>query len=208
MSRRGRPVPVSASSARVPLGGETVPAGAHVAAGETTAAAGKTAAAAGENAAVVGENAAVVGENRAVAGEYVAGVGETRAVAGEYVAGVGETRAVAGSRVGSAGSGAPVARFGEQVLRLAMEVVDGRRAAGQLRPVADTRALEAIRTMVGRAPGRELGTATGIRMHRPHVDDAGAELFATYRRGPRYFAIAARVDRVADGWRLTAFRLC
>ncbi|WP_157224991.1 Rv3235 family protein [Nocardia thailandica] len=194
MSRRGRPVPVSASSARVPLGGETVPAGAHVAAGETTAAAGKTAAAAGKTAAAAGKTAAVAGENAAVAGKYVAVAGETRAVAG--------------SRVGSAGNGSPVARFGEQVLRLAMEVVDGRRAAGQLRPVADTRALEAIRTMVGRAPGRELGTATGIRMHRPHVDDAGAELFATYRRGPRYFAIAARVDRVADGWRLTAFRLC
>ena len=108
----------------------------------------------------------------------------------------------------TAGNGSAVARFGEQVLRLAMEVVDGRRPAAQLRPVADARALEAIRTMVGRGPGRELGAAAGIRMHRPHADDLGAELFATYRRGPRYFALAARVERVSDGWRLTAFRLC
>lgn len=70
--------------------------------------------------------------------------------------------------------------------------------------------LHRIRTIVteNSAPHRALGAAVLLRVEVTMLDPATAELCARYQRGPRHFALAARMEcgRSKD-WLLTAFRL-
>ncbi|WP_194819338.1 Rv3235 family protein [Nocardia sp. XZ_19_385] len=95
-----------------------------------------------------------------------------------------------------------------QSLRLALEIVDHHRPLRHL-PANDA-VLQRIRTIVteGSAPHRALGVAVLLRVEVTMLDPATAELCARYQRGPRLFALAARMEcgRSKD-WRLTAFRL-
>jgi len=111
----------------------------------------------------------------------------------------------------------PVAatRAAHAVVRIALEVVDGlrppHRATGAFPP-----ALVEVLTELARqgVPGRTLGNG---RLHRVHVQaadpdaphGAGAEyeVCATYARGPRLFAVAARVRLTRTGALCTALRL-
>lgn len=114
-------------------------------------------------------------------------------------------------------AGVPVAatRAAHAVVRIALEVVDGlrppHRATGAFPP-----ALVEVLTELARqgVPGRTLGNG---RLHRVHVQaadpdaphGAGAEyeVCATYARGPRLFAVAARVRLTRTGALCTALRL-
>ncbi|EME14702.1 Rv3235 family protein [Rhodococcus triatomae] len=89
-------------------------------------------------------------------------------------------------------------RFCELTLRTVLEVLDRRRntsaLGGLLAPVPLD--LVAALTRVG-APGRSLGAAVLRRVHVSSSGPNSAEVFGTYVRGPRTFAIACRVERVA-----------
>lgn len=99
--------------------------------------------------------------------------------------------------------------FAERVLRLALEVLDRRRPVTQLCAVAEPRARAAIGTLLaeGLIPGRELGTAVLARVDIAMVHSTAAEVFASYDRGDQHFAIAARIVRTRQQWRLAVFRV-
>ncbi|WP_281916813.1 Rv3235 family protein [Nocardia sputorum] len=101
-------------------------------------------------------------------------------------------------------------RFTESAVRIVLEVLDRRRPLPHLATVADATVVAAVRTLIGAdlVPGRTLGVAAPIRVSVVLVDDKTAEVFATYGRGARRFALAARIVRTRSaGWRLTALRL-
>ncbi|MGW4247572.1 Rv3235 family protein [Nocardia sp. NPDC004722] len=100
--------------------------------------------------------------------------------------------------------------FAGKALRMAMEVLDGRRSPGQLGPLAEPSVVAAVRTLAsaGRLPGRELGSATLTRVDVIIAEPGKAEVCASYDRGTRHFALAARIVRGRSGWRLAAFRVC
>lgn len=98
--------------------------------------------------------------------------------------------------------------FTEQALRLVLEVIDRRRSPTQLKKVLDPTMIDMVRARsVGAFPGKNLGTATLERVHVRLVDATAAEVFGTYNRGPRVFAVAARItDRPGKGWSVTSLR--
>ena len=98
--------------------------------------------------------------------------------------------------------------FTEHTLRLVLEVLDRRRPPTQLRALVEPGLLDMVRARSLTAfSGRALGTGTLERVHIRLVDPTTAEVFGTYSRGPRMFAIAARVtNRTAIGWQVTSLR--
>lgn len=101
-------------------------------------------------------------------------------------------------------------QFARTALRSALEVLDGRRPAAQLAPLAEPAVVAAVRTLAGERglPGRELGAATLTRVDVIMSGTGGGEVCAAYDRGGRHFALAARIVRGRSGWRLAAFRVC
>ncbi|MRH90858.1 hypothetical protein GFY24_26040 [Nocardia sp. SYP-A9097] len=101
-------------------------------------------------------------------------------------------------------------QFAGAALRLALEVLDGRRSPVQLRPLAEAGVIAALHTLAerGQAPGYELGAATLTRIDVIMAGARAAEVCAGYDRGTRHFALAARIVRGRSGWRLTVFRVC
>ncbi len=99
-------------------------------------------------------------------------------------------------------------QFAERTLRLVFEVLDGRRSAAQLRPLAEPAVLAAVQTLLRTGDGdRRLGAAVLVSV-RVVPDSAGAaEVFGGYERGGRRFAVAARITVKRGDWRLTALRL-
>jgi hypothetical protein len=91
------------------------------------------------------------------------------------------------------GDPADLRRCIERVLRLALEVLDGRRPLAQLAPHLAPNAVRYVRAAVAqRPPLREPARMTSLHVRRP---GAGvAEVAAVYRRGPRARALAARFD--------------
>ncbi|WP_067574714.1 Rv3235 family protein [Nocardia acidivorans] len=106
--------------------------------------------------------------------------------------------------------GTPPLQFAGVALRLALEVLDGRRPPVQLRPLAEPGVIAALRTLAEhrQAPGCEFGAATLTRIDVIMTDSKAAEVCAGYDRGTRHFALAARIVRGRSGWRLTVFRVC
>ncbi|MFC9999031.1 Rv3235 family protein [Nocardia sp. NPDC127526] len=100
-------------------------------------------------------------------------------------------------------------QFATAVVRVALEVLDGRRSVVQLRPLAVSTVVEAVRTVVNArlVPGLELGVAVLTRVDVIMSGPAAAEVCAGYDRGARHFALAAHIVRGPSGWRLTAFRV-
>lgn len=102
-------------------------------------------------------------------------------------------------------------KFAERALRVVLEVLDHRRPVGQLSAVAYPPVVAALRSLVGGdlVPARELGVAVLARVDIAMVDPAAAEVYARYHRGTRHFAVAARIACTrADGWKVTALRVC
>ncbi|MBM7414298.1 MULTISPECIES: Rv3235 family protein [Nocardiaceae] len=107
----------------------------------------------------------------------------------------------------------------DRVLRLTLEVVDRRRPAASLRAVLSP-AMVGMATALSTAavPGRTLGVAVvrtvHVRAAGPVPDGAGhgdVEVFGTYSRGDRVFAVAARLtarrNTTGPAWVLTSLRL-
>ena len=104
---------------------------------------------------------------------------------------------------------------------MALEVVDRQRAPHHTRGAFPPHLVEMLRTLArGGVPGQHLGPA---RIHRIHIHAAGPgvrhpdqaetseaadyEVCATYARGPRLFAVAARIRVTGTGATCTALRL-
>ena len=89
-------------------------------------------------------------------------------------------------------------------LRRVLEVIDRRRPVAQLRPLVAPVLIDAV---VGMARTTHTATATLRRVRLRMVDDEAAEVFGSYTRGQRVRAIAARVERHRDRWRIVALQI-
>lgn len=115
----------------------------------------------------------------------------------------------------------PTRRAAHALILMALEVVDRKRAPQHTRGAFPPHLTEMLRTLAREGvPGRQLGPA---RIHRLHIHaaDPGAprdvaptadrgddyEVCATYARGPRLFAVAARIRVTPTGATCTALRL-
>lgn len=105
--------------------------------------------------------------------------------------------------------------FADATLRRVLEVADRRRPATQLRGLLAPSLIDTAQTLA-RVP--QTGGAAVLRRIRlrsvgcPAAQDnseevAAAEVFATYTRGPRVRAIAARVELVAGRWQVVALQI-
>ncbi|SDD89337.1 Rv3235 family protein [Rhodococcus tukisamuensis] len=105
-------------------------------------------------------------------------------------------------------------RFAETALRLVLEVLDRRRQPPQLRAVLSPAVVDLVAALTHAAPpANRLGGAQLQRVHlRPNGPDV-AEVFGTYARGDRVFAIAGRVERTPaapqarGGWCVTSLQV-
>jgi len=106
--------------------------------------------------------------------------------------------------------------FAEAALRRVLEVIDRRRPVAQLRPLLTPALVDTVAALM-RAPAGVRDEAAVLRRVRlraagfDHGDPDGvaAEVFATYTRGRRVRAIAARVESAAgaDRWQLVALQI-
>jgi hypothetical protein len=94
--------------------------------------------------------------------------------------------------------------FADAALRRILEVIDRRRPVAQLRPLVAPLLIDAV---VGMARTTHTATATLRRVRLRMVDDEAAEVFGSYTRGQRVLAIAARVERHRDRWRIVALQI-
>ncbi|MHA6617308.1 Rv3235 family protein [Pseudonocardia sp. DLS-67] len=96
-------------------------------------------------------------------------------------------------------------RAATRILRLALEVLDGKRAPMQLTPHFAARPLRYWRAASGQRATRVPVRHGRIRLciPRPGV----AEVAVTCRVDGTYRALAARLERAGDRWRCTAVRL-
>jgi hypothetical protein len=107
--------------------------------------------------------------------------------------------------------------FAEAALRRVLEVIDRRRPVAQLRPLLAPALFDTVVALT-RAPGCSGGAATlrRVRLRTAVHDDCAAhddltpvaaEVFATYTRGQRVRAIAARIETQRDRWMVVALQI-
>lgn len=94
--------------------------------------------------------------------------------------------------------------FADAALRRVLEVIDRRRPVAQLQPLVAPALIDAV---VALTRTTHTATATLRRVRLRVVDDEAAEVFASYTRGQRVRAIAARVERHRDRWRIVALQI-
>jgi Family of unknown function (DUF6459) len=94
--------------------------------------------------------------------------------------------------------------FADAALRRVLEVIDRRRPVAQLRPLVAPALIDAV---IALARTTHTATATLRRVRLRVVDDEAAEVFGSFTRGQRVRAIAARVERHGDGWRIVALQI-
>ena len=114
----------------------------------------------------------------------------------------------------------PARRSAHALVVMALEIVDRKRAPTNVRGAFPEHLVEMLRSLARTGvPGRHLGTA---RIHRLHIHPAGGgaaagsgradapaeyEVCATYARGPRLFAVAARIRVTPTGASCLALRM-
>ena len=100
--------------------------------------------------------------------------------------------------------------FAETALRQVIEVIDRRRPIAQLRPLMTPLLIDCV---IARSGAPRAGSAT---LRRVRVRSAGscateevsaAEVFASFTRSGRVHAIAGRIERHRDSWRLVALQI-
>lgn len=95
--------------------------------------------------------------------------------------------------------------FADVALRRVLEVLDRRRPVGHLKPLLAPPLLDTVGTLCRERHGHP------ARLRRVRLRSAGpsaAEVWATYTRGERVRAIAARVEVVGDRrWQLVALQI-
>ena len=115
----------------------------------------------------------------------------------------------------------PARRAAHGLILMALEVVDRKRAPQNIRGAFPPHLMEMLRTLAREGvPGRQFGPARIHRVHIHAVNPAAPqtevpaaepaddyEVCATYARGPRLFAVAARIRVTSTGAACTALRL-
>lgn len=100
-----------------------------------------------------------------------------------------------GPRVDASAPAPDARRFAELALRLTLEVLDRRRQPPQLRPMLAQAPFDLVVTLARTdAPGRRLGAARLRRIHLRPTGPGGTEVFGSYVRGDRTFALAGRLE--------------
>ena len=94
--------------------------------------------------------------------------------------------------------------FTDAALRRILEVVDRRRPIAQLRPLVAPALIDMV-TALTRMPQNATAALGRVRVRM--VDDRTGELFATYTRAQRVRAIAGRIERRDDRWRIVALQI-
>jgi hypothetical protein len=94
--------------------------------------------------------------------------------------------------------------FADAALRRVLEAIDRRRPVAQLRPLVAPALIDAV---IALARTTHTATATLRRVRLRMIDDEAAEVFGSYTRGQRVRAVAARVERHRDGWRIVALQI-
>lgn len=100
--------------------------------------------------------------------------------------------------------------FAETAVLQLLEVIDRRRPVAQLRPLMTPVLVERV---IARAAATRTGSTTLLRVRTRAVDTGGgeevdaAEVFGSFRRAGRVHAIAARIERHRDGWRIVALQI-
>ena len=94
--------------------------------------------------------------------------------------------------------------FAEGALRRILEVTDRRRPIAQLRPLVAPALIDPI-TALTRVPHHATAALGRVRVRM--VDAEAGELFATYTRAQRVRAIAGRLERRDDRWRIVALQI-
>ncbi|WP_033293831.1 Rv3235 family protein [Amycolatopsis jejuensis] len=91
-----------------------------------------------------------------------------------------------------------------QRLNAILEVLAGRRAAGQIRPLVDDALFSRLATQ-DLLPGIRYHVAGDLRLCRPA--DSALEASTTIHAGLRVYALAARFERTRIGWICTRFHV-
>ncbi|MCT7660949.1 Rv3235 family protein [Mycobacterium sp. CPCC 205710] len=97
--------------------------------------------------------------------------------------------------------------FADTALRRILEVIDRRRPVAQLRPLVTPALIDTVLELT-RSPHN-----AAARLHRVRVrmvddrDGEAAEVFATYTRGARVRALAARIALTGGNWRVVALQV-
>lgn len=98
--------------------------------------------------------------------------------------------------------------FADAALRRVLEVIDRRRPLAQLRPLLSPMLIDTI-VALPRSRTTAAATLRRVRLRPSGSDASAAEVFATYTRGDRVRALAARVELVAgtERWQITALQI-
>ena len=100
--------------------------------------------------------------------------------------------------------------FAETALRHVIEVIDRRRPVAQLRPLMTPFLIDCVIACAG-APRTGSATLRRVRLRSVDTESTGevtaAEVFATFSRSGRVHAVAGRIERHRDSWRLVALQI-
>jgi hypothetical protein len=98
--------------------------------------------------------------------------------------------------------------FAEAALRRVLEVIDRRRPVGQLRPLLTPPLIDTVGTL-SRSRSAAAATLRRVRLRSAGTESRAAEVFATYTRGDRVRAIAARIELTPalDRWQVVALQI-
>ncbi|MHA0286185.1 Rv3235 family protein [Mycobacterium sp. C3-094] len=99
--------------------------------------------------------------------------------------------------------------FAEAALLQTIEVIDRRRPVAQLRPLMTPALIDRVLTRA-RAPRTGSATLHRVRVRAVHSgpgEPTAAEVFASFSRSGRVHAIAARIERHGDAWRMVALQI-
>lgn len=105
--------------------------------------------------------------------------------------------------------------FAETALRQVIEVIDRRRPVAQLRPLMTPILVDRV---INHADGARRGSATlrrvrvrcvdtGADNDGGHGDVTAAEIFASFLRCGRVHALAGRIERHRENWRIVALQI-
>jgi hypothetical protein len=100
--------------------------------------------------------------------------------------------------------------FADTALRRFLEVSDRRRPVAQLRPLVAPALFDAVVAFTRSGPRDGAAVLRRVRLRSAQVLDGeatAAEVFATYSRGRRVRAIAARVELVKGRWVVVALQV-
>jgi Family of unknown function (DUF6459) len=103
--------------------------------------------------------------------------------------------------------------FADAAVRRVLEVIDRRRPIAQLRPLLTPPLLDMVFALTRAAGPDKAAVLRRLRLRTAAVDErnprqpTAAEVFATYSRGPRVRAIAARIELQEGRWRMVALQI-